>query len=388
MPGKATRKPKRFLFVFSDTGGGHRAAAQAVRDAMKHLYGEMAYVEMVDIMVETKRWPFDRFPRWYPDMVKLNGVPWGVGFHASDHLTLVKTVSRLVWPYTKPAMLRLMQHYPSDIVVSFYAVPNYVLSMSLERANHIPLVIVALDLVDVHAAWFTPGAARYLVPTELAKQRAQRWGVSEEQITVTGMPARPQFHAALNIPREEARARLGLSQDRPVVLMMGGGDGMGPLAKIVRAAATEIHDAQLVAITGRNQALYEALQSLSPTVRIEGFVSNPELWMRAADILVTKAGPNTLAESFIHGLPVILYAALPGQESGNVDFVVENHAGMWAPRPDLAINAIQSLLQDANLRHTMAARAKALARPRAAEHVAREIWKVAQFSTQKEKQHG
>ncbi len=380
MPNEAGSHPKRFLFVFSDTGGGHRAAAQAVRDAMRRLYGEQAHVEMVDIMVESKRWPFDRFPRWYPDMVKLHGLPWGVGFHASDHLALVKTVSRLVWPYTKPAMLRLMRHYPADVVVSFHAVPNYVLSMSLQRTNHVPLVIVALDFVDVHAAWFTPGAARYLVPTERAKKRALRWGVSEEQLVVTGMPSRLQFLAALDIPRAEARRQLGLAQDRPLVLMMGGGDGMGPLARIVRAAAAEIHGAQLVAITGRNHALYERLQALGPAVRVEGFVSNPELWMRAADILVTKAGPNTLAEAFIHGLPVVLYAALPGQEEGNVDLVVDNQAGMWTPRPELAVRAVQTLLQDENLRRTMAARAKALARPHASEHIAREIWDVAQHS--------
>jgi len=99
--------------------------------------------------------------------------------------------------------------------------------------------------------------------------------------------------------------------------------------------------------------------------------------MRAADILVTKAGPNSLAEAFLAGLPLVLYTALPGQEEGNVDHVVGNGAGIWAPLPRVAARAVLQLLNDPERRAEMAKRSQALARPFATEQIAREIWRLA-----------
>jgi len=100
--------------------------------------------------------------------------------------------------------------------------------------------------------------------------------------------------------------------------------------------------------------------------------------MRAADILVTKAGPNSLAEAFLAGLPLVLYSALPGQEEGSVDHVVGNGAGIWAPLPRMAARAVLQLLNDPEKRAAMAKRSQALARPFATEQIAREIWQLAQ----------
>ena len=77
---------KRFLFLFSDTGGGHRASAQAVKDEFARLYGDAAEIEMVDVFVEMHRWPFDRFPEWYPAAVGLNAIPWRVTYRLTDTL--------------------------------------------------------------------------------------------------------------------------------------------------------------------------------------------------------------------------------------------------------------------------------------------------------------
>ena len=175
--------PKRFLFLFSDTGGGHRASASAVKDEFARLYGGHAIVNMVDVFVETERWPFDRFPKWYPTMVRLNGIPWGVGFHLSDRVRLVKTMSRLVWPYARSPFCQLLREHPADVIVSFHGVPNYLLFLARQQtALQQPIAIVTLDLVTAHASWFVPGAEMYLVPTEGTRQRALRWGVRNQRI--------------------------------------------------------------------------------------------------------------------------------------------------------------------------------------------------------------
>jgi 1,2-diacylglycerol 3-beta-galactosyltransferase len=369
--------PKRFLFLFSDTGGGHRASAQAVKDEMARLYGDAALVEMVDIFVEMRRWPFDRFPEFYPIAVGLNGVPWHIGYHLSDAMPVVKLLSSALWPYAGPSLCRLLDQYPADVMVSFHGIPNAALLFARRKMGlRNRFAIVTLDLVSVHAGWFTPGAHKYIVPTEAARQRALRAGVQDKRIHIIGMPTRRSFVEVCDMPQAEARARLGLPQDRPVVMIVGGGEGMGPLVPVVRAIAERQPQAYLVVIAGRNQSLYKALRALDAPVplHIEGFVTNIAVWMRAADVLVTKAGPNTLAEAFIAGLPLVLYAAIPGQEEGNILHVVENSAGVWAPKPQAAADAVMELLNHPAQRAAMAARSQALARPRAAEEIARHLW--------------
>jgi 1,2-diacylglycerol 3-beta-galactosyltransferase len=326
--------PKRFLFLFSDTGGGHRASAQAVKDEMARLYGDAAMVDMVDIFVEMRRWPFDRFPEWYPAAVGLNGVPWQVSYHLSDAPPVVNLLSRMVWPYAGPSLCHLLARHPADVMVSFHGVPNATLLLARRKmALRNPFAIVTLDLVSVHAGWFTPGAHKYIVPTEAARQRALRAGVTAKRLHVIGMPTRRSFVEVCDMTQTEARNRLGLPQGRPIVLMIGGGEGMGPLVPVVRAIAECKPDAYLAVIAGRNQALQDALQALDAPVpvRVEGFVTNIAVWMRAADVLVTKAGPNTLAEAFIAGLPLVLYAAIPGQEEGNILHVVKITPGCGRP---------------------------------------------------------
>lgn len=369
----------RFLFLFSDTGGGHRAAAQAVSSEIQQLYGNAAQVELLDFFKALGRWPFPHFPGWYPTMVKYHGIPWGIGYHLTDRQHSVKTLSRLAWPYSGPAIRRVLAQHPADVIVSFHAVVNYSLQMALQRrGRRIPLATVVLDLVSIHAAWFAPGYDLYVVPTDEAQTRALARGIAPERIQVAGMPTRHCFSAAAQLSRSEARTRLGLPSHRPIVLLVGGGEGMGPLEPVIRAIAARRPPAQLVAITGNNHALYQRLARLDlpAPLRVEGFVPNMEVWMRAADLLVTKAGPNTLAEAFIAGLPVILYDAIPGQEKGNVSYLVEHGAGLWAPHPRQVAAAVTALLTDTPRRHAMAAHARRLARPRATETIARRLWQL------------
>lgn len=372
---------QRFLFVISDVGSGHRSSAYAVREAMARLYGRAAEIELADIMVESERWPFRNFGRWYRPAVGLDSVPYGLGWHLTDHAALVRSLSTLAWPYVRSSMERFLQRHPADVIVSFYPVMDYALTLARRRLRlQTPMVGVVVDLVTVHASWFVSDADRFLVPTEEARQHALRCHVPPERVLVVGgMPVRREFVEARDLSKAEARARLGLAQDRPVVLVVGGGEGIGPLEAAVRAIAARCPCAQVAAIAGHNRSLYERLRRLdAPQLRVEGFVLNLEVWMRAADLLVTKAGPNILCEAFVCGLPLVLYSAVRGQEAGNVAYVVENQAGVWAPRTEQAAGAVGLLLADPERRAAMAARARSLARPEAADLLARHIWATGQ----------
>jgi 1,2-diacylglycerol 3-beta-galactosyltransferase len=109
-------------------------------------------------------------------------------------------------------------------------------------------------------------------------------------------------------------------------------------------------------------------------VLVKGFVDNmPEL-MCACDAIITKAGPGTISEALICGLPLVLNAYVPCQEEGNIPYVTENHVGVFETDPTRAAKVIQSWLAggEGTLRR-LAARAKALSKPDALFDIVRDL---------------
>ena len=174
---------------------------------------------------------------------------------------------------------------------------------------------------------------------------------------------------------------MGLPLEMPTILLVGGGEGMGPIEKIARAIDSAELQAALVIVTGRNQALKQRLESVSwkrPTF-ILGFVRNMPEYMNAADILVSKAGPGTITEALNIGMPIVLYSRLPGQENGNVDYLVSEGAGIWAPTPESIISALQSWLAEPEQLDQAAHNARRLANPQAARQIARTLAEMLQI---------
>ena len=168
------------------------------------------------------------------------------------------------------------------------------------------------------------------------------------------------------------RKNLGWPVEKPVVLLVGGGEGMGPLAKTAAEIDASGLDITLIIVCGRNQRLEEdlKLQKWENPAFIYGFVREMPDFMRAADYIVTKAGPGTIAEALNAQLPIILYSKLPGQEDGNVIFVQEEGAGVWAPRPIDVVRALTRWICRSEERIKVIENCRRAGRPEAARTIA------------------
>jgi 1,2-diacylglycerol 3-beta-galactosyltransferase len=239
-----------------------------------------------------------------------------------------------------------------------------------------PFITVVTDLVSAHAFWFYPKVDEIIVPTEGAYQRALHHKVPPEKLKIIGLPISQKFTVP---PGDKGglRQTLGWRPDLITVLLVGGGEGMGPLYEIAAGIAEAGLPLQLAVVAGRNDALRVRLNSTQwkIPVHIYGFATNMPDLMRAADLIVTKAGPSSVVEAINAGLPIVLSGALPGQEEGNVRFVVDNGAGRWAPGPDKVVAAVRELAGSGPEMLAAAAAARSLARPHAALDIAREIGK-------------
>lgn len=150
---------------------------------------------------------------------------------------------------------------------------------------------------------------------------------------------------------------------------------MGPLAKTAFEIDASGLDLSLVIVCGRNQKLKATLEAYkweNPTF-IYGFTREMPDFMRAADFIVTKAGPGTVAEALNAELPIILYSKLPGQEDGNVTFVQEEGAGIWAPTPQEVVRALTRWISRPDEKQKVIENCRRAGRPEAARIIARTI---------------
>lgn len=358
------------LVLFSDTGGGHRSAAEAVIEALQEANPDGISIQMVDIFREIAPSPFNRMPQLYPKMVRLPQA-WALGYRLTDGQQRARLVTNSLWPYLRGRVRRMTRQLPCDLILSVHPLANaaFLNALGPERP---PFITMVTDLVSTHALWYDQRIDLCLVPTEPARQRALASGLAPGKVHVVGLPVSARFCDANGDPRS-IRARLQWPDDRPVILLMGGGEGMGPLESIAEAIVRERLPVFLAVVTGRNRALQQRLTAKRWTgsTRIYGYVNEIPDFMRAADVLITKAGPGTISEAFNAGLPLVLYGRLPGQEEGNVSYVVSHGAGVWAPTPEEVVGSIRAWLANPVRQRTAAEASARLARPDAARVVAR-----------------
>lgn len=372
---------KRILFVMSDTGGGHRAAAEAIIAALDARYPGQFKARLIDAWRHTP-YPFNLSPETYEPTVRYARFGWEAGYKLTNHPTASKVAMEPMYhALFKSGMNRIVRRIDYyDLIVCVHSVFVRPMLRALARRNRRPpFITVVTDLVSTHMWWYDPRVDRCLVPTRAAYDRGLRAGLKPEQLRITGLPVHPRFALGV-IDKGAARALLGWDPALPAVLLVGGGAGIGPVYKIARAINARRLPCQLAIVAGRNAHLKARLDAADwnqPT-HIYPYVNNMPTLMAAADILVTKAGPGTISEACIAGTPMVLSGMIPGQEEGNVAYVVENHAGVWAPGPAKVARAVSEWLAEgpAGLARRAAA-AKALGRPNAVWDIAEEVWHYA-----------
>lgn len=371
MPGKCV------LLPYLNTGGGHRSAARAVAEALEATYGAGLDALPVDVTADYFRWPLSDLGAVYERLVSGRGRAWALTYHLTNHRRRIRILEPLWWRLTREPVLALVDRTEPDAVVCCHPLLKAPLARALRHLSKpAPLITLVTDLVSGHTTWFHPPDGPCLVPTDGARSQALRCGLAPDSVVITGLPVGSAFQRASVLDQAEARGRLGLDPDRRTVVVIAGADGMGPFHALMRALLDGRSPAQFVAITGRNGRLRERLEAATwpQPLRVMGFVDTMDEWMAAADLLVTKAGPGTIAEALVVGVPMVLCSAVPGQEPANVRYAVESGAARWAPRPEDAAEAVHDLLSDDGVLKQMSEQARTAGNPHAAQQAAAFVW--------------
>lgn len=371
---------KRVVFLMSDTGGGHRASAHALAEALYVLHGDAVQCQMVDLLTHYGTWPLSHAGAYYLPLVEQHRWLWRLGIECSNQARLWQAVALSARLWQRGGLRRFAAEYPADLYVSVHPLLNHAPWWALRRRYpQTPFATVITDLASAPRPWYNPAVDLLSASCSQVQAAALRAGLPPARVLLGGLPIRLAFAASRPTPAE-ARAALRLEQ-RPTALLLGGGEGMGALEPTAAALAARLasQGGQLAVICGRNEALRSRLarQRWPGAVHVAGYVDNMPLWMAAADLVISKAGPGTIAEALACGLPLILHSYVPGQESGNARYVQERGVGLFCDDPDqIAALAVNWLAPGNAALAAMQARARVAARPTAALTIAEALSKL------------
>lgn len=366
------------LILTSDAGFGHRKAAQAVEAALKEIYGDQITTEMKNPLDDPDLPDlFRTIEVTYDGMVTEEPTLYQIAYAATDAPVVAQLMQNVLTTVLNRVLQRWVQNIQPDIVITTYpAYTQAIIEAGRKARKRFPVDVIVTDLIGVHSLWFHQEASKTFVPTDQVYHQALEQGLNSERIHLSGLPVHPKLAKLKERSREEIRGELGWDPTLTTVLIVGSARSR-QTANVARLLDRSGLPLQIAAVAGGDSETAERLKQIpwQGTVHTYGLVDNMPEMMRAADMIVCKAGGLIVSESLASGLPLILYEALPGQEVGNVRFVTEAGAGAWSPGPLGALTTVYAWLNDdgAELKKRRAA-AERVGRPNAAADVAEQTF--------------
>ncbi|HEY2586768.1 MAG TPA: glycosyltransferase [Tepidisphaeraceae bacterium] len=366
----------RILILTASVGAGHNRAAQAIELALREVCpgATVRNVDVLDLTNAAFRWFYGKS---YFDVVA--AAPHLVGY-LYDRLD--RPLGRLERGVDKVrfglqhlnlrSLSALLTGEKWDLAINTHFLPAEVIGTFRTWGRiEFPQVTVTTDF-DTHRLWHNPPCEHYFTATEEGRANLAAWGVAPDRITATGIPVHPLFARPRNA--WECKRRLDLADDRPVVLQLAGGLGVGPIEAIHRQILDADLPLQIVVVTGRNTAAREQLATIPAPARhhrvILGYTDRMDELMAAADVIVSKPGGLTTSEALCRGAAMLVVDPIPGQETRNADFLLENGAAVKVNNIASLRHKLTALLSEPGRLASLRAAARKLSRPRAAFEVA------------------
>ena len=336
----------RILILTASIGSGHTRAAEAIRAALAaHPRAHEMQVDVVDFMAREVSLIHYLMKRIYLTMLRFVPDLYDVFFRFAGKKAGGGIVRGAFAQVMVRTVGRIVRSYKPDLIVATHPFPEG--AAALWRTRHGASYALAALLTDyaLHAIWLVRGVDQYFVATEtMAAEMAAR-GFDPHSVRATGIPI---ARADYSLPRPEAQAQAGLDGDLPTVLLMGGGLGIGGMDRTLAALETLDRRLAILVVAGRNDVLEAHARRMAETsrhvIRVFAYTDEVPVFMRAADLLITKPGGLTLSEAFAAGLPLLLHDPIPGPETENAVYATRHGAAVWLHPGECMASAVEEIL--------------------------------------------
>ena len=369
----------RVLILSAAVGSGHQRAAEAVDLAFRRLYprAEVHRADVLDLSL-----PIFRFCYGGLYLTFIDKAPFILRFfyNLMDRPRDCSAPSRgdklrvFLEKIGLRRFLNLLHSRPWDLIISTHFLAGEIIADQKRKGLlSTPQVMVTTDFETTHS-WITQPCELYTTATEESALFLEKQGVPAGHTRILGIPIHPVF--CEDKDRAACLRRHQLAGDRPVLLQLNGGHGVGHIEELFRALLDVEEPCEVVAVTGHNEEAKRRLEQIAPPprhrVKVFGYTTAIDELMRAADLIVSKPGGLTTSESLACGTPLVIVDPVPGQEERNSDLLLENGASIKVNHPLTLGYKVTELLRDPDRLAELRANARRLARPRAAFDVVEE----------------
>ncbi|MFH1199238.1 MAG: glycosyltransferase [Candidatus Omnitrophota bacterium] len=362
---------KRILLMYISDVSGHRSAAIAIEKAIRHLSGE-SEIKSINAFNYTNPIAEKIINRIYMSVIQKMPKIWEFLYDNQALIKKFENIKHAVNNSNSGKLKKLFDEFNPDVVVCTQAFPcGMVADFKKQYNSNITLVAVLTDYIP-HSYWIYDTINYYISPSNEVTLRLVEKGVSQDKIRTLGIPFDHKFVKEIN--KKTVKDKLGLLPDVPVILIMGGGHGLGPMEGIVNSLEKSPANFQEIIVTGINKKLYSTLAKKVNKCRkkiiLLGFVDNIHELMGIASLIITKPGGITVAEALTKKLPMIIVKPIPGQEANNTAYLMEKGAAIKVAEPKNINIAVEELLNNPEKAENMRRKAEQISKPHASLNIA------------------
>lgn len=358
------KRHRKVLLVSASVGNGHMQAARAIQTAWKDSFPDDTVI-VVDFMDERRSLFNYALKESYLKMIEYTPFLYDALYRISHGFQPEPRLQQAFSWLLKSAMLQLLAHYRPEAVICTHPFPCAAMAFLKRRRKAKALLAGVVTDFAVHSTWIYPEVDVYSVAAPDLRDEMVSAGIAARKVHVTGIPIQPT--SVRN--QEELYKKWSLCPDLPVVLLMGGGLGNGPMRKVVLKLDAVGLPFQMVIAAGGNTELKNELSlmanRMSHPATVLGFDPQVRDLIAFSHLLITKPGALTLSEGLAAGVPMLLYEAIGGQETDNAAFLVRQGAAAWVTEFDAA--AIAQLVINSIERQCMVQTINQLACPDSAQ---------------------
>lgn len=334
---------KRVLLMYISEVSGHHSASLAVEKALKMEAPDTEVLNINGFNYTNPIW--ERIiNRAYMSVIKNTPELWEYLYDNPKVIKSTRRIREMIHRANTEKLKALFDEFSPDVVACTQAYPcGMVADYKTTSGINLPLVGILTDYAP-HSYWIYDSIDAYVVPSEETGRQLVRNGILEERIKPLGVPIDPKF--ILRLDKAAIQKELNLDPAVPTILIMGGGQGLGPIKQTLTNIAKIPENVQTLVVTGTNKKLYRWIQKRRFKKKIVafGYVSHIERLMEASTFIVTKPGGVTTAEALAKGLPMLIINPLPGQEEINTKFLLNEGVALKANNENELAELIDWLL--------------------------------------------
>lgn len=335
---------KKALVLSVKAGYGHHSAGQAIIEELEKREYECV---MLDTLEYVNTHLANSVSDGYLFSTKYLSEAYGKAYGSLDKRdekydshSLVTIFSKLVSHKLK----KFFEGYTPDVVIGTHSYACLLMTYLSEKGIIKCTTFGIVTDFTVHPFWESTEIDYYVTPDALLNRQMKKKGIPEEKILPFGIPIKEKF--ASKMSKSDARNVLGI-KDKTTLLVMMGSMGYGNMIENIKLIDSIEGDFQILCVCGNNKKAKKEIEEnvFEKAVYSFGFVNNVDVMMDAADCIITKPGGLTTSELLAKGLPAVILEPIPGQESRNMEFLVNNGAAVMVTETFPIDEALYELLK-------------------------------------------